>query len=241
MWLSPSFSLLSATPALPCPTTKEYCQLWAEKLQASTRPRSKATSSNQGHSKLGTATSLLLNLPKEDLVKIVIKRLAETRAVYIVGTTLHIHTLRLCKRDEVNSILLATHFGVVNEVRVHNFHLYWYLIKGNIHICIAQSHWGAVQTVSSYMSQRFGEEGGSPIKILFDDFLRPAVTAWKNGEPHAHIVCDLPESVAGTIMTTIPIPVWAALLGDIPPIPIKRWTLRTMIMMIGKTMKFCCS
>ena len=49
-------------------------------------------------------------------MKIVIKRLAETKAVYIVGTTLHIHTLRLHKRDEVNSILLATHFGVVNEV-----------------------------------------------------------------------------------------------------------------------------
>ena len=56
------------------------------------------------------------------------------------------------------------------------------------------------------MSKRFGEEGGSPVKITFDNFLRPAVTAWKNGDPHAHIVCDLPESVAGTITTTIPIP-----------------------------------
>ena len=58
----------------------------------------------------------------------------------------------------------------------------------------------------SYVSQRFGEERGRPIKITFDDFLRPAVTAWKNREPHAHIVCDLPESVAGTITTTVPIP-----------------------------------
>ena len=65
---------------------------------------------------MGAAASLLLNLPEEDLVKTVIKRLAETKAVYIVGTTLHIHTLRLRKRDKVNSILLATHFGVVNEV-----------------------------------------------------------------------------------------------------------------------------
>ena len=85
-------------------------------MQASTRPRSEATSNNQGDSILGATASLLFNLPKEDLVKIIIKRLAETRAVYIVGTTLHIHTLCLCKRDEVNSILLATHFGVVNEV-----------------------------------------------------------------------------------------------------------------------------
>ena len=58
----------------------------------------------------------------------------------------------------------------------------------------------------SYVSQRFGEERGSPIKIMFDDFLRAAVTAWKKGEPHAHIVCDLPESVAESITTTVPIP-----------------------------------
>ena len=103
-------------PARPGPTAREDCQLWAEKLQASTRPRSEATSSNQGDSELDAATSLLLNLPEEDLVKTVIKRLVETRAIYVVGTTLHIRTLRLCKRDKVNSILLATHFGVVNEV-----------------------------------------------------------------------------------------------------------------------------
>ena len=103
-------------PAWPHPSSREYCLLWAEKLQLPTRPRSEATSSNQRDSELGAAASLLLNLLEEDLVKIVIKRLAETRAVYIVGTTLHIHTLRLCKRDKVNSILLATHFGVVNKV-----------------------------------------------------------------------------------------------------------------------------
>ena len=58
----------------------------------------------------------------------------------------------------------------------------------------------------SYISKRIGEEGGSPIKITFDNFLCPAVTAWKDGEPHTHIVCDLSESVAETITTTIPIP-----------------------------------
>ena len=41
---------------------------------------------------------------------------------------------------------------------------------------------------------------------MFDNFLHPAVIAWKDGKPYAHIVCDLPESVAGTITTTIPIP-----------------------------------
>ena len=94
----------------------------------------------------------------------------------------------------------------MNEVRVHNFHLYRYLIKGNIHVRIAQSHWGAIRSILSYISKRLWEEGGSPVKITFDKFLRPAVTAWKDGKPYAHIVCDLPKSVAGTITTTIPIP-----------------------------------
>ena len=58
----------------------------------------------------------------------------------------------------------------------------------------------------SYVSQRFGEEKGRPIKITFNDFLCPSVTTWKNGEPYARIVCDLPESVAKSITTTVPIP-----------------------------------
>ena len=134
-------------PAWPRPTAREYCQLWAEKLRAPTRPRSEATSSDQSNSVLGAATNLLLSLPEEDLLKIVIRKLAETRAVYIVGTILHIHTLRLCTKDKVNLILLATHFGIVNEVWVHNFHLYHYLIEGRIHVRIAQSHLGAVWSV----------------------------------------------------------------------------------------------
>ena len=89
---------------------------------------------------LGAVANLLLSLPKEDLLKIVIRKLGETRAMYIVGTVLHVHTLRLCKKDEVNSILLATHFGIVNKVWVHNFPLYHYLIEGRIHVRIAQSY-----------------------------------------------------------------------------------------------------
>ena len=124
---------------------------------------------------LGSTANLLLSLPEEDLLKIVIIKFAKTRAMYIVGTVLHVHTLCLHKKDEVNSILLATHFGIVNKVWVHNFHVYRYLIAVRIHVCIAQSYWGAVWSVLSYISERFWEEGSSTIKITFNDFLRPAV------------------------------------------------------------------
>ena len=160
---SQDFRLVSATPARPWPTAREYRQQWAKKL-SSVRARSEATSSTQGDFGLDDVANLLLSLPEADLAKIVIRKFAQTRAVYVDGTTLHIHTLRLCKKDEVNSILLATHFGVVNEIRIHNFHLYCYLFRGNVHVSIAQSHWGAMQTVLSYVSERFGEEKGRPIK-----------------------------------------------------------------------------
>ena len=195
--------MVSVVPARPRPTAREYRQLWAEKLQPSTKPRS---SGDQSESTLDAAANLLLSLPGEDLFKAVIQKFVNTRAVYLVGTVLHVHTLRLCKKDEVNAILLATHFSIVSEIRVHNFHLYRYLFNGRIHVRIAQSYWGAVQSVLSYVSRKFWEEEGSAQKITFDDFLHPAVAAWKERKPYAHIVCDLPEIEAGSITSTIPIP-----------------------------------
>ena len=71
---------------------------------------------------------------------------------------------------------------------------------------IAQSYWGAVRSVLSYVSKRLWEEGGSTLKITFDYFLRPAVAAWKDGKPYAHIVCNLSETEARSITSSIPIP-----------------------------------
>ena len=129
--------ILSAMPKKPCPITRGYCQQWVEVLQANTRPRSKATDSNQSDRVLCFVADILLSLPKEDLLKVVIKKFVEIRAVYIVGTILHVHTLHLRKKDEVNSILLATHFGIIDEVWAHNFHIYCYLIAGRIYVRIA--------------------------------------------------------------------------------------------------------
>ena len=108
--------ILSAAPKKPRPTAREYRQQWAKILWANTRPRSKATDSNQSYPMLCFAANLLLCLPEEGLLRVVIKKFVETRALYIVGTILHVHTLHLRKKDEVNSILLATHFGIIDEV-----------------------------------------------------------------------------------------------------------------------------
>ena len=81
----------------------------------------------------------------------------------------------------MNSILLVTHFGIIDEVWVHNFHIYHYLIARRIHVRIAQSYWGAVESVLSYISKSLWvdleEERSGAVKITFDDFLRLAVVA----------------------------------------------------------------
>ena len=99
---------------------------------------------------------------------------------------------------------------MVSEVRIHNFQVAYFLTARRLHVRITQAHWRAFGFVLPYIILGpWVESGGKrkrAIKITFDEFLRPAVTAWKNREPHAHIVCDLPESVAKSITTTVPIP-----------------------------------
>ena len=129
--------ILSAAPKKPHPTAREYRQQWVEVLRASIGPRSEATDDDQSDPVLRFAANLLLSILEEGLLKVVFKKFVEIRVVYIVGTILHVHTLRLCKRDEVNSILLATHFGIIDKFWVHAFHIYHYLIPRRIHVCIA--------------------------------------------------------------------------------------------------------
>ena len=119
----------------------------------------------------------------------VIEKVSETKAVYVIGTTLHVHVLHLCKKDECNFIQLATHLGLVNEVRIHNFHLHHYLTARKVHIRISPSHWETIQFVLPFINrgpwvERDGKRERA-IKITFDDFLQPAVEVRRAGKPYA--------------------------------------------------------
>ena len=96
------------------PTAQEYRKKWAKKLH---KTRSRASCSNQSTPELGSIANFLYTLPIEGPPCIVVQKFAPTKAVFVTGTTLHVHTLCLRKKDELNSILLATHFGLVDEVR----------------------------------------------------------------------------------------------------------------------------
>ena len=95
--------------------------------------------------------------------------------MYIIGTTLHVHVLYLRRKDELNSILLATHLRLVDEVRIHNFHIHHYLTARRTHVRITQSHWETVQFYLPYINQGpWVERNGKrerAIKITLDNLL----------------------------------------------------------------------
>ena len=129
--------------------------------------------------------------------------MSSTEVVYIVDTTLHIHTLCPCTKDELNLILLATHLCIVSEVRLHTFQISHYHTSRREHVRITQSPWEPIASFLHYICrgtliERGGEQERA-VKITFDSFLRPIVDPWKAGLCTRTLVCNLPDSEAGLI------------------------------------------
>ena len=57
----------------------------------------------------------------------ILGKISETHAVRIIGTTLHVNVIRLWEKDELNLILLVTSLRVVDQVKIHNFQINFYL------------------------------------------------------------------------------------------------------------------
>ena len=79
-----------------------------------------------------------------------------------------------------------------------------------MHVRIAQSYWGVVEFILPYISrgplvEREGKRERA-IRITFDEFLRPAVAAWKENKPYAQLVCDIPKCETNIITTCVKIP-----------------------------------
>ena len=99
----------------------------------------------------------------------------------IIGTTLHVNVIRLQERNELNLILLATSLRVVNEVRIHNFQINFYLTARKQHIRLTKAHWRVVGFFLPYVNQGpWVESEGKrerAVRITFDEFLCLAVQA----------------------------------------------------------------
>ena len=63
------------------------------------------------------------------------------------------HTLRICKTDELNLVLLATHLRLVDEVRIHNFQINHYYTSRRAHVRLTQAHWRTVEFVLPYINR----------------------------------------------------------------------------------------
>ena len=107
------------------------------------------------------------------------------------------HILHIRKKDELNFISLATHLHLVSEVRIHSFQVDFYLTARRFHTRIVPSRWEAVKFVLPYINWgQWVENKGKrerEIKITFDDFLQPAVKAWRDGKPFADLILTIPE------------------------------------------------
>ena len=203
------------------PTAREYRNQWAAKLRprvspsfkpprVSVKPKRRVKRVNWVLHGLYSVAQFLRSISTEGPSCIVIEGVSSTKAVYIIGTTLHIHTLHLCKRDELNLILLATHLGLVDEVRIHNFDINHYFTARREHVRITQSYWRTVEFVLPYINRGpwVEREGVQErvIRITFDDFLCPAIEAWKAGKPYARVIYDIPEYETDPISTYTSLP-----------------------------------
>ena len=112
---------------------------------------------------------------------IIVEKVSETKAVYIIGTTLHIHLLHLRKRDELNLISITTHFCLVNEVRIHSFEISHFYSARHEHICITPSRWEAVEFVLPCINRGPWVECKGKreraVKVTFDNYLKPTMKA----------------------------------------------------------------
>ena len=207
------FCLISCAKASSSSTKKtrldrsEFRKFWAKKLRIpslcpKTKRRVKQVNWSLG---LYTIAHFLHGLPSNGPPHVVIEKVSQTKCAYIVGSTLHVHANHLCTRNELNFISLVTHFQLVEEVRIHTFHLNYFLTARRAHVRIQSVHWELVKLVLQFVNIGpwvvKGETLERAIKITFDEFLKPVVEAWRSGLPYRSIVFDIPEYQTDIIST----------------------------------------
>ena len=185
----------------------EFRKFWAKKLKilslySKPKRRVKQVSWSLG---LYTIARFLHSFPSNGPPRVVIENVSKSKCAYLVGNTLHVHATQLCTRNELNFISLATHFQLVEEVRIHTFHLDYYFTSRKLHVRIKSMRWEVVKLILQFVNRGPWVAKGSTIervvKITFDDFLKPAVEAWRGGLPYQHIILGIPETETDIIST----------------------------------------
>ena len=183
---------MSAVSKECCFTAQEYRKQWAQKLHPTTpppfkpphvsvKPKCRVKCINLCLPGLYSIVQFLRGVSPEGPLCTIVEKISETKAIYVIGTTLHVHVLQLYKNDELNLISLAMHLCLVDKVRIHNFHLNHFFTVRRKNVCITLAYWRTVKFVLPYINRGpWAERKGKrerAMKITFDDFLRPAIEA----------------------------------------------------------------
>ena len=184
-----------------------FRQYWAKKLKLPSLHRKPKRQVRRANWSLGlyTIARFLRSLPPHGPPQNVIEKVSTSKCAFIIGSTLHVRAHYLHTRNELNFIALVTHFKLVEEVRIHTFHLRFYLTSRKCHVRIESVRWELVKLILRFVNRgpwvvKKGRVERT-IKITFDDILKPAVAAWRSGLPYWRLVQDIPETEIDIIST----------------------------------------
>ena len=184
-----------------------FRQYWAKKLKLPSlrpKPRRRVREANWSLG-LYTIARFLRSLPPHGPPQNVIEKVSTSKCAFIIGSTLHVRAHYLYTRNELNFIALVTQFQLVEEVRIHTFHLRFYLTSRKGHVRIEGVRWELVKLILRFVNRGpwVVKEGRveRAIKITFDDLLKPAVAAWRSGLPYRRLIHDIPETEIDIIST----------------------------------------
>ena len=132
-----------------------FRKFWAKKLKIlalSPKPKRQVKKVNWS---LGfyTIARFLHGLPPNGPPHVVIEKVSQSKCAYIIGSTLHVHVNLLCTKNELNFMSLVTHFELVEEVRIHTFHLNYYLTARRAHVRIQGVRWEVVKLILQFVNR----------------------------------------------------------------------------------------
>lgn len=186
---------------------REFRKLWAKKLKVPAlkpKPKRRVKKVNFDLG-LYNISRFMLSLPPDGPNDVIIEKVSTSKCAYIIGSTLHVNALHLCTRNELNLIALATHFQLVDKVKIHTFHLDIYFTSRRAHVRVQTVRWEIVKLILQFVNRGpwvvKGTKLERAIKIKFDDFLKPIIEAWRGGIPFLDLVLSLPDYKADVITT----------------------------------------
>lgn len=189
---------------------RNFRKSWALKLNLPyVKPKRQVRGNNLGLG-LHHIAQFMHSLPPIGSNRVIVEKLSSPKCAFIVGNTLHVRALHLKTKNELKYISLVTHFQLVDEVRIHTYHINHYLTPRKLHTRIQPVRWEVVKFILQFVhrgpwvAKETGRERA--IKVTFDDFLKPIIEVWRSGKPFAGLVYDLPKEQAQLISSSSDLP-----------------------------------